>query len=76
MRSYFPLNFSVEGMQPNILLMCKLMFVMLILYGFVGYIEDPHVPYIPHSITWVFILFFIPFLFKIRVKKKFKLNVN
>ncbi len=67
MRPYFPLNFSVEGMQPNILLMCKLMFVMLILYGFVGYIEDPHVPYIPQ--LDVFLNF--PNVFKVTFKSIF-----
>lgn len=44
---YFPLNFSVRNMQPNILLMCKLMFATLCVHGFVGYIEDPHIPFIP-----------------------------
>lgn len=46
MTQYFPLNFSVESMQPNILLMCKLLFLVLCVYGFVGYIDDPYIPYI------------------------------
>ncbi|WP_369999921.1 HTTM domain-containing protein [Winogradskyella sp.] len=43
---YFPLNFEVEKMQPNILLMCKLLFLLLLVNGFLGYISDPFIPFI------------------------------
>lgn len=43
---FFPLRVVGTSMLPNILLMCKLAFVMLCLYGFVGYINDPHIPFL------------------------------
>jgi hypothetical protein len=43
---YSPLNFNVDGMQVNILLMCKLLFALLCVNGFIGYIEDPYIPFI------------------------------
>lgn len=33
-------------MQPNILLMCKLLFLLLLVNGFLGYISDPFIPFI------------------------------
>lgn len=42
---YFPLNFNVENMQPNILLMCKLLFLLLVAHGFLGYLSDPFLPF-------------------------------
>jgi hypothetical protein len=64
---YFPLNFSVADMQPNILLMCKLLFILLCAHGFLSYIEDPYIPFIK-----TFDLFLsYPNIFKITFKTLF-----
>jgi len=45
--NYFPLKFVVSDfMKPNILLMCKLMFVLLFVHGFYYKINDPYIPFI------------------------------
>jgi len=64
---YFPLNFLVADMQPNILLMCKLFFLLLCAHGFVGYIEDPYIPFI--QLLDVFSNY--PNVFKITLKSLF-----
>ena len=56
---FFPFRVTNTAMLPNILLLCKLAFIMLCLYGFVGDINDPHVPFIKvldqfHKISNVF----------------------
>lgn len=66
-RHYFPLNFLVTDMQPNILLMCKLFFLLLCAHGFVGYIEDPYIPFI--QLLDVFSNY--PNVFKITLKSLF-----
>jgi hypothetical protein len=43
---YSPLNFNVNNMQVNILLMCKLLFVLLCFHGFINDISDPHIPFV------------------------------
>ena len=43
---YFPLRVTDTAMLPNILLLCKLGFIMLCLYGFVGKIDDPYIPFL------------------------------
>ena len=44
--AFFPLRVVGTPMLPNILLLCKLAFVMLCLYGFVGCINEPHIPFL------------------------------
>ena len=56
---FFPLRVTNTAMLPNILLLCKLAFIMLCMYGFVGIIDDPHIPFIEvldqfHEIPTVF----------------------
>ncbi|WP_299779664.1 HTTM domain-containing protein [uncultured Formosa sp.] len=43
---YFPLRVTNTAMLPNILLLCKLAFIMLCLYGFVGKMDDPYIPFL------------------------------
>ena len=64
---YFPLNFAVAEMQPNILLMCKLLFLLLCAHGFVGYIEDPYIPFI----QFLDVFSQYPNVFKITLKSSF-----
>lgn len=43
---YFPLKFVVSDfMMPNILLMNKLMFILLLVHGFIKSINDPYIPF-------------------------------
>ena len=43
---FFPWNISNTQMQPNILLMCKMLFVLLVLNGFYSMMNDPFIPFI------------------------------
>ena len=64
---YFPLNFNVETMQPNILLMSKLLFLLLLANGFLGYISDPFLPFFrPLDVVLNF-----PDIFKTLIKSLF-----
>lgn len=42
---FFPLRVVDTEMLPNLLLMCKLLFALLCIYGFFGHISDPHIPF-------------------------------
>tara|TARA_R110000744_G_scaffold175963_1_gene294807 strand:+ start:4163 stop:5290 length:1128 start_codon:yes stop_codon:yes gene_type:complete len=58
-QQFFPLRVTNTAMLPNILLLCKLAFIILCLYGFVGSIDNPHIPFIKvldqfHNIPNVF----------------------
>ncbi len=67
---YFPLNFNVENMQPNILLMCKLLFLLLVVHGFLGYISDPFLPFLRPLDT----VLNYPDIFKISIKSLFLIS--
>ncbi len=41
-----PWRFSGTGMRPNVLLMCKLLFLLLVLHSFQEKIHDPFLPFI------------------------------
>lgn len=43
---YSPLKISSSELQPNILLMCKMLITLLLLHGFFLEIKDPYLPYI------------------------------
>lgn len=43
----FPWRNDSPSMQANILLMCKLMFVLVFVHGFYGYLSDPFLPFLP-----------------------------
>lgn len=44
--AFFPFRMTGTAMRPNILLLCKLLFLMICLYGFMGYMNDPHIPFL------------------------------
>lgn len=46
LKAFFPWNISATQMQPNILLMCKMLFVLLVLNGFYPMMNDPFIPFI------------------------------
>ncbi|MEH6680163.1 MAG: hypothetical protein V7724_06415 [Sediminicola sp.] len=45
MEKFFPWRMEGTSMLPNVLLMCKLMFILLMAHGFYGYIADPFLPF-------------------------------
>ncbi len=45
MTKYLPWYSAETAMQPNVLLMCKLLFALLLLNGFYGYLGDPYLPF-------------------------------
>lgn len=44
---FFSLKFVDTGMKPNHLLICKLIFILLVVHGFYKHINDPYIPFVP-----------------------------
>jgi len=47
MSVYFPWYCQSPEMRTNLLVMCKMLFLLLVFNGFYGYISDPFIPHIP-----------------------------
>lgn len=47
MSAYFPWYCQSPEMRTNLLVMCKMLFLLLVFNGFYGYISDPFIPHIP-----------------------------
>ncbi|WP_299550911.1 HTTM domain-containing protein [Seonamhaeicola sp.] len=62
-----PFKFEGTAMQPNILLMCKLLTLMLIYQGFFDKLIDPFIPFIP----WLDVFNTVPGVFKVSVRVLF-----
>lgn len=62
-----PLSFENTEMQPNILVMCKLLVLLILFHGFYFKLEDPFVPFI----AWLDIFNSIPGVFKIIMRSLF-----
>lgn len=46
MSAYFPWYCQSREMRTNLLVMCKMLFLLLVFNGFYGYITDPFIPHI------------------------------
>lgn len=78
---YYPWNLSSSELQPNILLMCKMLIALLLFNGFYLKINDPYLPFIrwfdvfndisgifKNSLQFGFVLFGFMLFFNIKTK--------
>jgi len=81
MKLYFPWRTDNTSMRPNVLLMCKMFFLLLLINGFLSYISDPFIPFISvmdllneypnvfkYSIRFLFLVAGILLLFNYKVR--------
>ena len=81
MQQYYPWRSEHPHMSTNLLILCKMMFLLLLINGFLGYISDPFIPFLvildrfrdfPGLFEWllksVFVLAGLALMFNIKVR--------